>query len=55
MIARAVGSIHSTVSIVAISVLFFAYLYVFARMDLVDVPDEAQAAVPMLAEHTLSS
>ena len=54
MIARAVGSIHSTVSIVAISV-FCAYLYVFASMDLVDVPDEAQAAVPMLAEHILSS
>jgi len=34
---------------------FFAYLYVFARVDLVDVPDEAQAAVPMLAEHILSS
>jgi len=40
MIARAVGSIHSTVSIVAISV-FCAYLYVFARMELLDVPDEA--------------
>ena len=54
MIARAVGSIHSTVSIVAISVCC-AYLYVFAGMDLVELPDEAQAAVHMLAEHILSS